>query len=193
MVEKTERLIYEINKIHLQFSNDYFETGKVEKINLSKTAVPKQHILNYRLNLHESINDYLIGANLDDVNYYYRVKTSESIEYKILRFQNREEQFPVNNWMNDIFGARIILCSKDMETILTLLDSWKEKYGLKNWYIRDKDGYKGIHIYFKNKSNFYFPWELQIWDKKDVEKNIESHRKFKREFVTKPDILSLKI
>jgi hypothetical protein len=49
----------------------------------------------------------LIGANLDDVNYYYCVKTSESIEDKIMRFQSKEEQFPVNNWMNDIFGARI--------------------------------------------------------------------------------------
>jgi len=185
MIEKTERLISEINKIHLEFSNDYFEAGKAEKINLSKTIanVPKQHILSYRLNLHESINDYLIGANLDDVNYYYRVKTSESIEDKITRFQSREEQFPVNNWLNDIFGARIILCSNDIEAILALLDGWQEKYGLKNWYKRDKDGYKGIHIYFKNKSNFYFPWELQVWDKKDIEKNIESHRKFKRKFV----------
>ncbi|MDR3002195.1 MAG: hypothetical protein LBU89_13150 [Fibromonadaceae bacterium] len=185
MIEKTERLVCEINRVHLQFSNDYFETGKVQKINLSKTiaSVPKQHILNYRLNLHESINDYLISTNLEDVNYFYRVKTSESIEYKISRFQNNEEQFPVNNWMNDIFGARIILCSEHIEIILTLLDNWREKYGLKNWYKRDKDGYKGIHIYFKNKNNFYFPWELQVWDKKDIEKNIENHRKFKREFV----------
>ena len=34
MIEKVERLITEINRIHLEYSKDYFETGKVEKINL---------------------------------------------------------------------------------------------------------------------------------------------------------------
>lgn len=35
----------------------------------------------------------------------------------------------------------------------------RKKFGLKNWYLRDKDGYVGICVYFKNKSNFYYPWE----------------------------------
>ncbi|HEN3178698.1 TPA: GTP pyrophosphokinase, partial [Streptococcus agalactiae] len=47
----------------------------------------------------------------------------------------------------------------------------------------DKDNYTGIHVYFKNKSNHYYPWELQIWDEKDVDQNIESHKLFKRHFV----------
>lgn len=38
-------------------------------------------------------------------------------------------------------------------------------------------------IYFKNKSNFYFPWELQIWDEGDVHSNIRNHELFKRNFV----------
>ncbi|HEN4525682.1 TPA: GTP pyrophosphokinase, partial [Streptococcus agalactiae] len=57
------------------------------------------------------------------------------------------------------------------------------KFDLKNWYLRDKDNYTGIHVYFKNKSNHYYPWELQIWDEKDVDQNIESHKLFKRHFV----------
>ncbi|MDR1018389.1 MAG: hypothetical protein LBM02_06770, partial [Lachnospiraceae bacterium] len=52
----------------------------------------------------------------------------------------------------------------------------------KNWYYRDKDGYKGLHFYFKNQSNYYFPWELQVWNEDDVEPNIESHEKYKRTF-----------
>ena len=184
-LEKVERLILEINQLHAHYSIDYFETGKVEKVNLSRTIskVPIRHIFNYRLNLHESINDYLMRANLDDVNYYYRVKTSESIADKIKRFENNADQFPVNNWLNDIFGCRIILKKEEIEEIEEQLDGWQEKYGLKNWYKRDKGGYKGIHIYFKNKSNFYFPWELQIWDKNDVEPNIEAHQRHKRFFV----------
>lgn len=160
MIEKVERLITEINRIHREYSKDYFETGKVEKINLKHTfsKVPTKAILSYRLNLHESINDYLMKADVQDIAYVYRVKTSESILDKIIRFSERQEGYPVNSILNDI-------------------------YGLKNWYLRDKDGYVGIHIYFKNKSNFYYPWELQLWDKKDVDSNIASHIKYKRGFV----------
>lgn len=185
MIEKVERLISEINRIHLAYSNDYFESNKVEKVNLKHTfhKVPLQPILSYRLHLHEAINDYLMKADVKDIPYVYRVKTSESILDKIDRFKAREDGYPVNAILNDIFGARIILTSKQINQLLQQLDSWKDKYDLKNWYIRDKDEYLGIHIYFKNKSNFYYPWELQIWDEKDVDSNIASHIKYKRNFV----------
>jgi ppGpp synthetase/RelA/SpoT-type nucleotidyltranferase len=140
-------------------------------------------MLNYRLNLHESINDYLIETDLNDVNYYYRVKTAESILDKIKRYADKADQYTVNNLLNDIFGCRIILSAEAVVGVLDLVDAWQEQYGLKNWYMRDKDGYKGVHIYFKNGSNFYFPWELQIWVTADVESNIESHRRHKRNFV----------
>lgn len=77
----------------------------------------------------------------------------------------------------------MILTSDQVAQVLDSLDGWKEKFGLKNWYLRDQDGYVGIHIYFKNASNFYYPWELQIWDEKDAESNIKSHQDFKRSFV----------
>jgi len=181
-IAKVERLIDVINEVHRQYSQDYFETNKVAKINLSKTTVPTEHILQYRLNLHESINDYLIPQDLDGITYYYRVKTSESILDKIARYDEREDKYPVNNWMNDIFGARMILSSEDISEITGLLDDWQEKYGLKNWYFRSKPEYRGLHVYFKNKSNFYFPWELQLWDENDVTRNIENHKLYKRGF-----------
>ena len=184
-ISMVKEIIYEINKIHAVYSQDYFETGKVQKINLSRTIanVPACHIYNYRLNLHESINDYLIKANIS-IRYFYRVKTRESIDDKIKRFSANEDQYPVNNWLNDIFGARIIIKSQLINEIMGLLDNWQDEYGLKNWYVRKKDGYNGLHIYFKNKSNFYFPWELQVWDEKDIDSNIESHEKHKRSFVS---------
>ncbi|WP_211349797.1 hypothetical protein [Vibrio tasmaniensis] len=58
------------------------------------------------------------------------------------------------------------------------LDGWQDELDLKNWYVRDKEGYKGLHINFKNRSNFYFPWELQIWDRDDLESNVENHGVF---------------
>lgn len=178
------QLVSEINRLHLEFSNDYFEKGKIEKVNLSRTIknVPAPHIYKYRLILHESVNDYLMTANID-LKYFYRVKTRESIDDKIQRYAIREDQYPVNNWLNDIFGCRIILNADEIKFTMDLLDDWQEELGLKNWYLRNKEGYRGLHVYFKNRSNFYFPWELQIWDKKDIQSNIENHEKFKRNFL----------
>lgn len=183
-VDQVKQLVSEINRLHRDFSNDYFETGKIEKINLSRTMahVPVPHIYRYRLTLHECINDYLMTADID-IKYFYRVKTRESIDDKIERFSSREDQYPVNNWLNDIFGARIILSDQEIQVVMDLLDGWQDELGLKNWYLRDKEGYRGLHVYFKNKSNFYFPWELQIWDSSDVQMNIANHEKFKRNFL----------
>lgn len=183
-ISQVKQLISEINRLHCDFSKDYFETAKIEKINLSRTIkhIPVPHIYTYRLNLHECINDYLITADID-IKYFYRVKTRESIDDKIGRFSNRDDQYPVNNWLNDVFGARIILTAEEIKTVMDSLDDWQDEFGLKNWYLREKEGYRGLHIYFKNKNNFYFPWELQIWDVEDIQRNIQNHEKFKRNFV----------
>ena len=186
-LKKIEQLIVAINQLHYEYSLDYFETGKVEKVNLSRTIskVSVSHILSYRLNLHMSVNDYLIKSNIPKagVEYFYRVKTAESIQDKIKRYSEHTDQYPVNNWLNDIFGCRIILSDDEIVEVENRLDDWQESYGLKNWYSRNRDGYKGIHIIFKNKNNFYFPWELQVWNKKDVESNIKAHQLHKRSFV----------
>jgi len=183
-VAQVKQMVSEINRLHLEFSNDYFETGKIDKINLSKTIqhVVVAHIYKYRLTLHECVNDYLMTAEIE-LKYFYRVKTRESIDDKVQRFSARDDQYPVNNWLNDIFGARIILTAAEIQSVMDVLDDWQEQLGLKNWYLRNKDGYRGLHIYFKNKSNFYFPWELQIWDAADIHSNIENHEKFKRNFL----------
>ena len=183
-ISQVKQLVNEINRLHLAFSNDYFETGRIEKINLSRTIqhVPAPHIYTYRLTLHESINDYLMTADIE-IKYFYRVKTRESIEDKIARFSNREDHYPVNNWLNDVFFFFIILSADEIKSVMDLLDDWQEEVGLKNWYLRDRQGYRGLHVYFKNKNNFYFPWELQIWDVEDIQSNIKNHEKFKRNFV----------
>lgn len=184
MKSKVKQLISEINRIHKEFSSAYFETGKIKKVKLSKTIVnvPASHVYHYRLVLHESINDYLMTADIQ-LRYFYRVKTRESIDDKIGRYASRENQYPVNNWLNDIFGVRIILSNSEIEEIMAELDEWQDELELKNWYLRDKEGYRGLHVYFKNRNNFYFPWELQIWDEDDLKSNVENHEKFKRNFV----------
>lgn len=183
-VNQVRQIVSEINHLHHDFSRDYFETGKIKKINLSRTMthVPAAHIYHYRLTLHESINDYLIQADIE-IKYFYRVKTRERIDEELQRYASREDQYPVNDWLNDIFGARIILTADDISEVMSLLDDWQDALNLRNWYFRDKAGYRGLHMYFKNRSNFYFPWELQIWDAEDIYGNIESHKKFKYNFL----------
>ena len=126
---KSGTSITEINRIHLEYSKDYFETGKVEKINLKHTfsKVPTKAILSYRLNLHESINDYLMKADVQDIAYVYRVKTSESILDKITRFSERQEGYPVNSILNDIFW-----CSYDFK-----FQRDSSSYGKIRWLARD--------------------------------------------------------
>lgn len=183
-VNQVRQIVSEINRLHHDFSRDYFETGKIKKINLSRTMthVPAAHIYRYRLTLHECINDYLITADID-IKYFYRVKTRERIEEELERYASREDQYPVNNWLNDIFGARIILTAGEIDAVMNVLDDWQDELNLKNWYLRDKAGYRGLHMYFKNSSNFYFPWELQVWNVADMCSNIENHKKFKRNFL----------
>lgn len=45
-----------------------------------------------------------------------------------------------------------------------------------------KGEYKATHIYFRD-GNYNFQWELQIWNKSDETTNIESHRKYKQEYI----------
>jgi len=179
MLEKVERLISEINQIHRSFAVDYFDTGKLEKVNLSRTIekLNVDHVHDYRASLQESINYYLMQANLSGVEYFYRVKTTESINSKVERYSGHPVQYPVNVWLSDIFGCRMVLSTEDIEAIEDVIDDWTSLYSVTDWYKVEKDGYKGLHICFKNKNNFYFAWELQIWDEVDVENNIKSSKR----------------
>ena len=42
-------------------------------------------------------------------------------------------------------------------------------------------GYIATHVYYRI-SNSYFPWELQIWDKRNAVNNRISHSKYKQEY-----------
>lgn len=84
-LEKTERLIHKINRIHAQYSKDYFETGRVPKVNLSKTLanVPTEHILAYRLNLHEAKNDYLFLLILKALIFIIGLRRQKALMIKL--------------------------------------------------------------------------------------------------------------
>ncbi|MDD2182109.1 hypothetical protein OP500_02045 [Kingella sp. SNUBH-2017] len=94
--QKTERLIREINRIHTQYSQDYFETSKVAKVNLSRTLahVPTEHILSYRLNLHEAINDYLAFADTRGIDFSTALKPPKASPTKSAATPNAKTNIP---------------------------------------------------------------------------------------------------
>jgi len=123
---------------------------------------------------------------LDDENYATRQITVENSILEISCKHNNLAEGSIE--LEDLEGtSRWIeeneFESKWNEALAPYQNDWQELCGLKNWYLRDKEGYKGLHVYFKNKNNFYFPWELQIWDAADVEMNITIHERFKRNFL----------
>lgn len=117
-----------------------------------------------------------------------RVKDPQSILYKICKNRNKESgTIQIIKCLNDLLGIRIIDndYSSNIEGIKKYLNSVEYKVkGLD----RINGKYKGYHIYFKNNNNIYFPIELQIWDKKNEQTNIESHTLYKEEYNKWPQI-----
>ncbi len=52
------------------------------------------------------------------------------------------------------------------------------EYKIKNYVQK----YKATHIYFKE-DNFNFQWELQVWNEIDEINNINSHERYKQDYV----------
>lgn len=82
-ISNVERLIDEINRIHARYHERVSKLYGGNLPNLSKMLrhLDIDFVLQYRLNLHESINDYLIRSDIGalPLAYYYRVKTTESV------------------------------------------------------------------------------------------------------------------
>ena len=87
---------------------------------------------------------------------------------------------PINKCINDLFGVRIILEeSVTFEEVQAFMEkNYREKYRCID---SSKLDYKAVHLYFRE-NNYTFPWELQIWNRCDVENNFASHKKYKQEY-----------
>lgn len=89
----------------------------------------------------------------------------------------KKQDGPINKCFNDLFGCRIIVNNDyELNYLLSLINKLYPDLKCIN---ASKNGYKAIHIYFHN-GNFVFPWELQIWLKKDEENNRQSHKLYKQ-------------
>ena len=138
------------------------------------------NILNYR--------EFLLFNNIDTIvnklseNIEARIKNKNSIQYKIESYTKTHESgnIPLNKCLNDIFGIRIIIDDIRQEEIIQWV---KSKYPRLKCINSNKLDYRAIHIYFGKGNNSLFQWELQIWLKKDREKNYKSHGIYKQDYI----------
>lgn len=93
---------------------------------------------------------------------------------------------PLNKCLNDLLGFRILVI--DLESVYATLKHDDRVTSITKMYLRTDGGYSGIHLYFKNGNNKFFPWELQIWDIEQSSSNEISHRehKQKRKYIYLP-------
>lgn len=184
-------LIEHIHSQYTDFTNEWLYKLPI-KFNLKKMRVDDievngliyKHILEYVRMLNEKSAEIVLEiSGVSSQKVTSRVKTQNSIEYKINNYKTEQHEYgkiPINKCLNDLFGLRIV--TKTPVSFDEVFSFVGEKYNGKYKCIdSSKLEYKATHIYFKN-GNCFFPWELQIWNENDVESNFASHKKYKQEY-----------
>lgn len=193
MIIELEKLINFIQTEYIEFNKKWQNSTYYKKINLKNNQVcylmENEEMLNTIFNYREFINENNIQLSLDfkqfnneKVKVNTRAKTKNSIEYKIKNYiQNHEDgKIPINKCLNDLFGIRII-CAEQI-TNNQIEELIQNKFKDLKCIDSSKQEYKATHIYFKQ-DNFNFQWELQVWNKIDEINNINSHEKYKQDYV----------
>lgn len=188
-----KELIDYIQSVYSMVTDEWLQNAR-EKINLKKTHVCDidadgaiyQSIMEYVQLLNERSADITLRLfSVCSCQVTARVKTQNSIEYKIQNYKSEQHEcgkIPINKCINDLFGVRIILDTPlSFEEVRMFIEEvYQKKYRCID---SSKLDYKATHLYFRE-DNQSFPWELQIWNRCDVESNFASHKKYKQEYTT---------
>lgn len=191
--DELKELIDYIQSVYSVVTDVWLQNAS-EKIHLKKTQVCDidadgsiyQSIMEYVQLLNERSADITLKlSSVCSCQVTARVKTQNSIEYKIQNYKtDRHEcgKVPINKCFNDLFGVRIILDTPlNFEDVRMFIEeTYQGKYRCID---SSKLDYKATHLYFRE-NNYSFPWELQIWNRCDVESNFASHKKYKQEYTT---------
>lgn len=204
-IELLNELYHDINELQKQFYSHLDDINLVHRLNFSKIEV--RDVLNASNNegkyFFEYIQIYLKELNqfsllqipyiedkYTEIELRTRVKNHSSISSKLQQY-NANGDYPgayvLQKCLNDLFGFRVILDEKIIENpeFSSLLDELKNKKIIFRDYHRYDGDYKGHHSYFKNKSNLFLPWELQIWYNEDAKGNYASHFYHKQKYLNK--------
>ncbi|RRQ98397.1 hypothetical protein [Enterococcus faecalis] len=198
-----EKAILDINNLHSSISKSYF---KQDSINLrtvcvkdvvdAETGKITEHFLKYIDDYYYQLNIALVKSDFEyDYSFWdarMRIKQKESVRNKLYHYQinHNQGEVPIQKCLNDLLGFRLVIDEFDCKSdeIISFLEGVKNDLNLMKWYTRDKEGYQGTHLYFKNAKNIYFPWELQLWTTEKVLTNEKAHEKHveKRSYIDWP-------
>lgn len=200
-----EEAVRDINELHKNFSDAFYNNFYSSEFNLKNVTISNvlfeqrfnPFFLEYLEIYHRELNNYIWTESDFSEKFLFwdariRVKQKDSIYNKLIFYGEKAEKgkIPIQKCLNDLLGFRLIMEDFDFldKGYKDLLLSLKADLNLMKCYDRDVDGYKGSHIYFKNKNNFYYPWELQLWNSSDAELNEKSHKehKSKRDYLNWP-------
>lgn len=191
MFEDLEKLIGAIQRNYNRIC-DIWDENFGNTINLKKKLViharEELEILDIIGKYRSFVNDEIIGIMFDldtiqlsNSSVTSRVKAQNSIEFKLENYIINHEGglIPLKKCLNDLLGIRIVM---DAEFTQQEVKQYMDKHfpGYK-CIDSSKLDYTATHIYFE-KGNNYFPWELQIWKKKDERNNYISHKEYKQEY-----------
>lgn len=165
----------------------YIDKNGKPKLSLKKTIASMKSdwvMYDYVLLYRQFLVDKLEST---DFNIRSRIKATNSIQSKIDFFiyhKNEKGMVPILKCLNDIFGLRYEI--EDNFTFEQIIKHIKLAFPKLKVEDASKQEYSAIHVYFRN-GKFYFPIELQIWYKKDHDKNTRSHAKYKQGYTTWED------
>lgn len=172
---------------------DYYKDGKMV-FSLKTNTVLDLRENSVLLNLVIEYQNFVVDKFMffDLYNVRTRIKTTNSIQSKIETYAQCKDEaghVPIKKCLNDICGARIEI--DDKYSFEEIIDYIKSHFSNSAIRVMDasKNGYRAIHIYFRN-GNFFFPIELQIWYKKDHDANNIAHAEFKQTYVRWEDVAS---
>lgn len=191
MFEDLGKLIVAVQSNYDRICNIWTDKSELQ-INLKKKLVinarEDAEILNNIWKYRSIINDELINImfDLQRINYEKssvtsRVKAQNSIEFKLENYANNHEggRIPLKKCLNDLLGIRIVI--EDEFSHQDVKEYVEKKFHGYKCIDSSKLSYTATHIYFEN-GNAYFPWELQIWMKRDEKNNFNSHKKYKQDY-----------
>lgn len=169
-----------------------WDTEYEHNINLKRKLVidvrKQPDILNEIIQYRSLLNNVSPEIGLKIINLKYknssvssRVKAQNSIEYKIDNYikNHANGRIPLKKCFNDLMGIRII--TDDEFEFSDIGNFMKKNFAQYKCINSSKNEYIATHIYFE-KGNRYFPWELQVWQKKDEQNNINSHSLYKQDY-----------
>lgn len=202
MLDQIEKLIHDINSLQKDFYNILDNNEIKPSINYARMEV--RHIMDDKTDVSKRFFSYLpkyleqlnlfslqslaiLEEKYDFVRLRSRVKSNGSISQKLTQYLNKDKggKFPIQKCLNDLCGFRICIEFQIFETteFLSLMEKLKKENIIFRHYYRQDGSYKAYHLYFKNKSNLFLPWELQIWYNGDEESNYSSHAEHKQGYI----------